>query len=872
MKPLLLAAFILLGFIPSALADHITGGEIFYTFKGMSGSDYRYGVTVRLFMRCNSERMFNDPAIIGVFNLLTGERITNLDAALTRTQQLSLDETDPCITNPPRVCYNVGSYEFDVVLPPSKDGYLLTAQVVYRIDGINNLTANYNQVGATYTGVIPASDPVSNGPANNSAKFTGSDLVVVCAGNKFTYSFGAIDDDGDKLRYSFCEAYQTSGLSPGNTSVPPPPPPYHSVPYGNGYTGSVPLGQHVQIDPSTGLITGIAPSPGVYVITVCVEEIRNGVVIATQRKDLQVNIASCGIAAAALPPEYLLCDNSMTLTATNLSTSPLIHSFNWEFFDNRGRPVFSSAEKTVTHTFTDTGTYEIRLVINEGQQCSDSISSVARVYPGFVPDFDVSGSCISNPVAFTDHTRPGYGEVNSWAWDFGEPSSANNSSAEQSPAFQYRTPGNKLVKLVATNTLGCRDTLQRTATIFDKPPIELAFRDTLICQPDALQLTALGNGSFSWTPAAQIQQAQTAQPTVSPLQTTIYYVDLNLDGCLNRDSVTVHVVDHVDLEAMPDTVICLGDPLTLHIESNGLRFAWTPASSLGEDHVKTPLAVPEGNTVYAVTASISSCQATENVVVSTVPYPAADAGPDTLICFDSPAFLHASTDGSTYNWSPDPAIASARSLATMVRPRSSSSYIFFAYDTRGCPKPGIDTMNVTVLEEIVPFAGRDTTAVVGQPLQLNATGGTRYNWSPAIALSDTAVADPIAIFSSAAPEAYRYWVRISNAAGCMDSASVQVKVFATGPDIFVPSAFTPNNDGRNDLFQPVAAGVRSIDLFDVYNRWGQLVYRTTNLHSLGWDGTYKGELLTAGTFVWVLRATDFTGVPFVKKGTVVLIR
>src|SRR5205085_3861328 len=134
---------------------------------------------------------------------------------------------------------------------------------------------------------------------------------------------------------------------------PPPPPPYNSVPYGQGYTGTVPLGANVSINPNTGLITGVAPAAGKYVVTVCVEEIRNGNVIATQHKDLQINITTCSITGATLPPEYMLCGATTTLSPKNLSNSPLISSYNWEFLDPDGNNLFTSTDPLPSYTFSD---------------------------------------------------------------------------------------------------------------------------------------------------------------------------------------------------------------------------------------------------------------------------------------------------------------------------------------------------------------------------------------------------------------------------------------------------------------------------------------------------------------------------------------
>lgn len=875
MKRFLLIALVLMGWVSVSRADHITGGEVYYTLAGVSQGQYRYNVTVRLFKLCVSDRQFNNPTIVSIFNAGTAERITDISVPIHTTERLNLTNTNPCITNPPQVCYEVANYIFDVTLPGAVEGYVITAHVVFRVDGMNNLFPGYNQVGATYTAIIPGTSTHGNTGENNSARFTGSDLVVVCSDNEFSYSFAAVDTDGDQLRYSFCEAYETNGFGGfGNNSVPPPPPPYSTVPYGNGFNGSAPLGNNVRIDPSTGIITGIAPAPGTYVVTVCVEEIRGGTVIATQRKDIQINITSCAIAAAALPPEYMLCGESTTLSARNLSTSPLISTYHWELINDANGLEYSSTDPRITYTFAAPGTYLVKLVINRNQQCADSTSSTVRVYPGFVPEFDYTGRCITNTTQFSDATTTVFGNVDSWRWDFGEPAVTNDNSILRNPSFKYPQTGTKQVRLIATNSVGCRDTITKSLVVFEKPPLRLAFRDTLICPPDNLRLQAMGTGSFSWSPGINISGSSTSSPVVSPVSNIKYYVDLNDEGCINRDSVFIRVVDQVTLAAMPDTTVCLGDPAQLHLVSDGLRFSWSPSATINNERIRNPVALPLATTTYAVTASISTCTATDFVTVNTVPYPEANAGPDTLICFNTSALLQASTDGSSFNWRPDPTLEGVNSLSPLATPSSSSYYTFYAFDTRGCPKPGVDSVLVTVLPKIVPFGGNDTTAVVGQPLQLQATGGIRYSWIPGVSLSASDVSNPIARFASPpAGGGYQpYTVLVYNEAGCVDSSKINVRVFATSPDIFVPSAFTPNGDGRNDMFKPVAAGVRQVELFRIYNRWGQLMYSSSSLSGRGWDGTHNGELQPAGTFVWMIKATDYAGFAILKKGTVTLIR
>src|SRR5215831_8349122 len=231
----------LLALITATKAEHITGGEMYYTFQNFSNGEYHYHVTAKLFKDCFVNRQFPDPATIGVFRKLTGARVMDISVPMSSTETLDLaNGGGPCISDPPHVCYNVAYYDFDVSLPSSADGYILTCQVVYRINGISNLVTGYGNVGATYIGEIPGTGSVSDAPRNNSAHFTGSDLVIVCANSDFSYSFAANDQDGDNLLYYFCDAYQ-GGSGNATSNGPPAAPPYQSVPYGDPYTGSSPL-------------------------------------------------------------------------------------------------------------------------------------------------------------------------------------------------------------------------------------------------------------------------------------------------------------------------------------------------------------------------------------------------------------------------------------------------------------------------------------------------------------------------------------------------------------------------------------------------------------------------------------------------------
>jgi gliding motility-associated-like protein len=872
MKRFLLVTAVALSFGITVNANHITGGEMYYTLTSRSGNSFTYFVTLKLFRDCNSTGAQLDPsASIAIFDRITGATVwSNSNIPRSQIQTLTLGSPDPCINNPPNVCYNVGYYTFSVTLTGSPNGYIIAYQRCCRIAGINNV-AGSSTVGATYTAEIPGTSAGADAPENNSARFIGQDTVIVCANNAFDYSFGAIDTDpNDSLVYSFCNAYQG-----GSTGMPAPSPPsgpsYASVPYNSPFSATSPLGNTVTLNSRTGLISGVAPSAGIYVVTVCVSEYRSGVLFATQRKDLQIKVGDCDRAAADLKPEYVFCDrgNSFAATFNNLSSSPLITSFFWDF-GVTSQTNDTSNVASPTFIYPDTGVYIIKLVTNRNQSCSDSTTAVVKVYPGFRPAFDFNGICINKPTNFTDRTTTNYGVVDTWRWNFGDPGSSADTSRLRNPTWTYNSTGPKTVTLTATSSKGCSDTAIRVVDIIDKPPIALAFRDTLICVPDVLQLQASGMGVFSWGPNVNIINANTATPTVNPATTTVYNVTLNDNGCINTDSVRVRVVTFVTLNAINDTTICQGDAIQLNAFSNGLSFQWTPGAPLSDANIINPIAITNNTTQYRITARIGSCIAVDDVVVRTVAYPIANAGPDQEICHLTSTQLNGNMNGSSFNWSPGATLSSTSILNPIAFPKRTTSYILSAFDTLGCPKPGRDTVLITVLPKMNPFAGRDTAVVVGEELQFNASGGVSYLWTPPTGLSSATIANPIGSYTGEF-DSIRYKLYVRNEANCLDSATVLVKIFKTSAYVFVPSAFTPNGDGLNDILAPIAVGIRQIEYFRIFNRWGQLVFSTT-VNGRGWDGKISGSPQGTNTFVWICSAIDYTGKRLFLKGTSTLIR
>ncbi|HVV07289.1 MAG TPA: hypothetical protein VHC96_23840 [Puia sp.] len=264
-------------------------------------------------------------------------------------------------------------------------------------------------------------------------------------------------------------------------------------------------------------------------------------------------------------------------------------------------------------------------------------------------------------------------------------------------------------------------------------------------------------------------------------------------------------------------------------------------------------------------------------------FPEATAAPaDTPICYGAVAPLNAYISlGTSYTWSNTEPLSNQGNgiinstpyaINALASPTQSTIYVLSILNS-GCPNALKDTFMIHVHQKIVVDAGHDTAIVFNQPLQLNATSNDTtaayYSWVPTTGLDDPFIPNPVAVLGPAI-DSIRYVVTASTEVGCSGSASILVKVFKTLPDIFVPSAFTPGGVANN-VFRPVPVGIATFEYFRVYNRYGQLVFSTSQAGK-GWDGRVNGRLQDPATFVWMVQGISYQGKTVVHKGTVVLIR
>ena len=237
---------------------------------------------------------------------------------------------------------------------------------------------------------------------------------------------------------------------------------------------------------------------------------------------------------------------------------------------------------------------------------------------------------------------------------------------------------------------------------------------------------------------------------------------------------------------------------------------------------------------------------------------------DTLVCPEQGIVLSAGVDPAwSYYWTGPDAFYSEEANPVITISEGVDSLYYYLHQQRGdCTL--LDSVLVRTLPSLRVAIAADTAITAGATVSLapapDGTADYTYAWTPSVGLSCTDCANP----QAAPTETTEYELIVSNSLGCSRRERVRVEVLAAepysppAPDVQLPNAFTPNNDGLNDVFMPVGSTRVRFQRFEVYNRWGELLFRATDFEpndiSQGWDGTYRGGMAATGTYTYRLVA------------------
>jgi gliding motility-associated-like protein len=479
----------------NADAAHIVGGEAYYTFVRFNSDTTEVTYNIEFVMYRDTESngaMFDSPAVFGIYEQQSDGTWDFIDALTDQNPGQVIPVIpvdDPCVDEPDNVGVEKTNYTFQYTFDIIDRSYLIAYQRCCRNNTINNIR-DPGETGAVFDIEISAAAQIAG---NSSPKFQNFPPIFICQGLDLVFDHSAVDIDpeGDVLRYTFCAPFESGGTVDANNGgnqgccqcVRPNPslcrPGYGNVVFTPPFTAQRPLAGNpvVSINPLTGLITGRPETLGQFVVGVCVEEFRNGILLSTVRRDFQFNVVVCtptviaefayeiidtggGSSADDCKAFSINSCGENTISIINDSRQEAnIFAYHWTFFNPDGsvlNDVQGGPElRDIDVTFPDIGQYQGLMILNEGTACSDSACFFINIYPSIDADFSFDyDTCVAGPINFTDLSVTGAaGGIVDWSWSFENSEFAD----DQNPLFRFATPGILPIRLTVEDDNECTD-------------------------------------------------------------------------------------------------------------------------------------------------------------------------------------------------------------------------------------------------------------------------------------------------------------------------------------------------------------------------------------------------------------------------------
>jgi len=506
--------------------------------------------------------------------------------------------------------------------------------------------------------------------------------------------------------------------------------------------------------------------------------------------------------------------------------------------------------------------------------CNNGVYKFDFQLPITIADFIiVPTGCVNNPVVFTSSSTFAL----SYQWDF----DGLGTSMQPNPQWTFTQAGTYEITLVVQHPTTCNltDTITKSITILQ--PQNGSFDELNLCSGDNEIIGPQNfdsNYNYQWTPATFLSDANSPNPIFQAGNSTTYALQISHDGCVDLFSQQVNVVQ-LSLEIPGDTTLCDDESLNLTAEYSPINASiiWsdTPDYSnvLNENPQDASIAIsPALPSTYYASITFAGCTAEAEIDVDLVSFQTLIEG-DLTVCVDDNTTLSIVDPNPefVYTWSPTNLIITGQSTSQVeVVVPAETVFTVLSESLDGCAATDEVTISVSPLNENT-FTATATplTIIQGQSSQLSAQpNGFIYQWTPPIWLSSYVIQNPVST-----PQADITYVVTASDGECTASTSVTLRVveFICGlPSIYVPNAFTPNVDDKNERLYVRANNITKL-YFVIYDRWGEKVFETTSLND-GWDGKFQDRRLDPDVYTYYLEATCIDGQEYFDKGNITLIR
>ena len=331
----------------------------------------------------------------------------------------------------------------------------------------------------------------------------------------------------------------------------------------------------------------------------------------------------------------------------------------------------------------------------------------------------------------------------------------------------------------------CELSATREVEVLPDPITSVNATEFTICEGESIQLNASGGLAYSWFPTHGLSDANISNPVASPASSTLYTVDItDINGCSATRTINVEV-QSVDVFAGNDQIICEGESVQLNA-TGGNYYSWSNGSSLNSSNISNPVASPIVTTTYLVTVTDrDGCTGTDDVTIVVEPAPILDLGDDISLCHDVSESIDVRTfaniSGGT--WSSESSALNGVIFNPENEEPGNIVFLNYSVTESGCTIQG--TKEIIILPKPNATIIEDQEICKGESVQLSASGGVGYEWSPTINIDNAFIYNP-----SVSPLSTTiYTVTITDLNGCQNTASVEVVVdvpeTTISPDVII---------------------------------------------------------------------------------------
>jgi len=502
----------------------------------------------------------------------------------------------------------------------------------------------------------------------------------------------------------------------------------------------------------------------------------------------------------------------------------------WEF-DTSFAKLESVTDTTALFRFKKAGTVKIKATLYDGCY-TYADSTLVEIKPDASSVSLGADTLLCPGDSVVLHAGPGFAQ---YIWQDGSTDSL----------FVAKQPGRYFV----TTNNSCGDLLSDTINIARAiVPLLPAGPDITACLRDSIPLQAgEGFAQYNWQPGGIIIGQGKMVKAVPNKDTTILLQAITINGCIAKDTVQIHLLSPATIYLGADTSFCQSDSFVLHAGNNFVQYQW----NVGSNNESIPVNKSGSYSVAAKDAN--GCFARDTlVVVQTYKNPAPFLGPDRNICKGDIIVLDAGVF-SAWLWQD----GSTKQTYTATVP---GQYHVLVTDMHHCT--GNDSVQI---KNVIPLPANflkttDTVCKYGTLMIVPQGNYKSYLWSTGNTNTSITIDKP-----------GTYMLSVADYDGCKGKDTITIVEKDCLSGVFIPTAFTPNHDYKNDAFRALVYGPVTKFSLQVYNRFGEQVFSTSNA-AVSWDGNYKGKPCNTGNYVWQC-TYQFEGMDAVYlKGSVMLLR